>query len=48
MAPAVARYSSEVAVAAVAGQVASSKHVLSPQNERVADGIKTISIAYNI
>ena len=47
MAVVVARCSSsEVAVAAVAGQVASSKHFLLPQNERVADGIKTISVAH--
>jgi hypothetical protein len=46
MEAAVARYSSEVAVAAaVAGQVASSKHFLWPQNEQVADGIKTIGFA---
>ena len=41
---AVARYSSEVAAAAVAGRVASSKHFLLPQNEQVADGIKTIGL----
>lgn len=44
---AVARYSSEVAVAAaaVAGRVVSSKHFLLPQNEQGADGIKTIGFA---
>ena len=39
---AVARYSSEVVEAAGAGRVVSSKHFLLPQNEQVADGIKTI------